>query len=99
MTRLSASLGLRGPDAYQKDENGNFVPQTVRKVDPKMIRFLLEHYHRKYGKDWEIHDTHQGGVLVVGGPSKTEKLEKELGGEQQIQDVEFDVDDGSEGEK
>jgi hypothetical protein len=38
-------------------------------------------------------------VLVVGGPSKTEKLEKELGGEQQIQDVEFDDDDGSEGEK
>ncbi len=94
-----SSLGHRGPDAYLKDENGNFVPQTVRKVDPKMIRFILEQYHRKYGKDWKIDDTHQGGVLVVGGPSKTEKLEKELGGEQQIQDVEFDVDDGSEGEK
>jgi hypothetical protein len=69
-----SSLGHRGPAAYLKDENGNFVPQTVRKLDPKMIRFILEHYHRKYGKDWEIHDTHQGGVLVVGGPSKTEKL-------------------------
>jgi len=94
------SLGLRGPDAYQKDENGNFVPQTVRKVDPKMIRWLLERLlPDKYGKDWTIDDTHEGGVLVVGGPSKTEKLEKELGGEQQIQDVEFDDDDGSEGEK
>jgi len=94
------SLGLRGPDAYQKDENGNFVPQTVRKLDPKMIRFLLERLlPDKYGKDWTIDDTHEGGVLVVGGPSKTEKLEKELGGEQQIQDVKFDVDDGSEGEK
>ena len=43
--------------------------------------------------------THKTGVLVIGGPSKTEKLEKEFGGEQQIQDVEFGVDDGSEGEK
>jgi hypothetical protein len=94
------SLGLRGPDAYQKDENGNFVPETVRKVDPKMARWLLERLRPdKYGKDWEIDDTHKGGVLVVGGPSKTEKLEKELGGEQQIQDLEFSGDDGSEGEK
>jgi hypothetical protein len=38
-------------------------------------------------------------VLVIGVPSKTEKLEKEFGGEQQILDVELDVDDGSEGEK
>ena len=43
--------------------------------------------------------THKTGVLVIGVPSKTEKLEKEFGGEQRIQDVEFDVDDGSEGEK
>ena len=43
--------------------------------------------------------THKTGVLVIGVPSKTEKVEKEFGGEQQIQDVEFGVDDGSEGEK
>jgi hypothetical protein len=35
-------LGYQGPDAYLKNENGNPVPETVRKADTKMIRFLLE---------------------------------------------------------
>ena len=93
------SLGHRGPDADLKDENGDPVPETVRKYDLKTTRFLLEHYHPKYGKDRTMDVTHKTAVLVIGGPSKTEKLEKEFGGEQQIQDVESDVDDGSEGEK
>jgi hypothetical protein len=59
----------------------------------------LDRYHPDYGKDRKMDVTHKSGVLVIGVPSKTEKLEKESGGEQQIQDVEFDVDDGSEGEK
>jgi hypothetical protein len=95
-----SSLGHRGPDAYLKDENGNPVPETVPKFDPKMIRWLLERrLPDKYGKRPKTGVTHKTGVLVVGVPSKTEKLEKEFGGEQQIQDVEFDVDDGLEGEK
>jgi hypothetical protein len=93
------SLGHRGPDAYLKDENGDPVPETVRKYDLKTARLFLELYHPKYGKDRKMDVTHKTGVLVIGVPSKTEKLEKEFGGEQQIQDVEFDVDDGSEGEK
>ena len=93
------SLGYRGPDAHLKDENGDPVPETVRKYDLKTVRFLLEHYHPKYRKDRKMDVTHKTGVLVIGGPSKTEKLEKEFGAEQQIQDVESDVDDGSEGEK
>ena len=98
------SLGHRGPDAYLKDENGDPVPETVRKCDPKTARLFLELYHPKYGKDRKMDVrkmdvTHKTGVLVIGVPSKTEKLEKEFGGEQQIQDVELDVDDGSEGEK
>ena len=99
------SLGHRGPDAYLKDENGDPVPETVPKCDLKMARWLLERRRPdKYGKDRKMDVrkmdvTHKTGVLVIGGPSKTEKLEKEFGGEQQIQDVEFDVDDGSEGEK
>ena len=28
-------LGHQGPDAYLKDENGNPVPETVRKADTK----------------------------------------------------------------
>ena len=98
------SLGHRGPDAYLKDENGDPVPETVPKCDLKTARLFLELYHPKYGKDRKMDVrkmdvTHKTGVLVIGVPSKTEKLEKEFGGEQQIQDVEFDVDDGSEGEK
>ncbi len=94
------SRGHRGPDAYLKDENGNPVPETVPKCDLKMVRWLLERrLPDKYGKRPKTGVTHKTGVLVIGGPSKTEKLEKEFGGEQQIQDVEFGVDDGSEGEK
>ena len=92
------SLGHRGPDAYLKDENGNPVPETVRKSDPKMLRWVLDRYHPDYGPDWKVDVTQQSGVLVI-GPSKTEKREKEFSSEQQTQDVEFDVDDGSEGEK
>jgi hypothetical protein len=74
------SLGHRGPDAYLKDENGDPVPETVRKFDPKMIRWLLARLD-KYGKRPKTDVTHKSGVLVIGVPSKTEKLEKEFGGE------------------
>ena len=97
------SLGHRGPDAYLKDENGDPVPETVRKYRPEDDRDCSWSggYHRPSTADGrrKMDVTHKTGVLVIGGPSKTEKLEKEFGGEQQIQDVEFDVDDGSEGEK
>ena len=39
-------LGFQGPDAYLRDENGNPVPETVRKVDTKAMRFILEWYRR-----------------------------------------------------
>ena len=35
-------LGFEGPDAYLRDENGNPVPETVRKEDTKAMRFCLE---------------------------------------------------------
>ncbi len=77
------SLGRRGRDAYLKDENGDPVPETVRKFDPKMIRWLLaRQFPDKYGMDWKIDDTHEGGVLVVGGRSKTEvTVAQEIAGE------------------
>ena len=93
------SFGLCGPDAYLRDENGNPVPETVPKCEPKMVRLVLERYRRDFDKDWKIDVTHKSGVLVIGRPSKTEKPEKEFGGEQQTHDVEFNVDDGAKGEK
>jgi hypothetical protein len=64
-------LGYQGPDAYLKDENGNPVPETVRKVDPKAIRFILESERpEKYGKNRKIDVPHKGGVLVIGDETK-----------------------------
>ncbi len=68
------SLGHRGPDAYLKDENGNPVPETVRKCDLKTARLFLELYHPKYAKDRKMDVrkmdvTHKTGVLVIGVPS------------------------------
>ena len=34
--------GYQGADAYLKDENGNPVPETVRKEDMKAMQFWLE---------------------------------------------------------
>ena len=65
-----------------------------------MIRWLLERLRpHKYGKHRKIDVTHEGGVLVLGPTLNSEQLEKEFGGKQQIQDVEFDVEDDFEGEK
>jgi transposase InsO family protein len=77
-----ASLGLQGPDAYLKDENGNPVPETILRVDPKTIRRVLEReFPDTYGKKKRKIDTKpQGGVLVLGGKGKkqTKKFDKEL---------------------
>src|SRR5208283_1494630 len=62
------SRGRRGADAYLKDENGDPVPETVRKFDPKMIRWLLARHDKRPKTDV----THKSGVLVIGVPSKTE---------------------------
>jgi hypothetical protein len=61
-------LGYQGPDAYLKDENGSHVPETIRKLDKKAMKFLLERYRpERYGKHPEIDAPRQSGVLVVGG--------------------------------
>jgi hypothetical protein len=67
-------LGYQGPDAYLKDENGNPIPETVRKVDMKAMRFILEWYRPDtWGKHPKIDAPHEGGVLVIG--EVTKKLE------------------------
>jgi hypothetical protein len=65
-------LGYEGPDAYLKDDNGNLVPETIRKVDPNAIRFLMKSLHPKYGNNPKIDTPHKGGVLVIGETKKPE---------------------------
>ena len=36
------ALGFQGPDAYQRDEYGDPVPETLRKLNPKMLLRILE---------------------------------------------------------
>jgi hypothetical protein len=64
-------LGYQGPDAYLKDENGNPVPETIRKLDKKAIKFLLELWcPGTYGTNPKIDVPQKGGVLVLGGVKK-----------------------------
>jgi hypothetical protein len=57
------SLGYEGPDAYLKDENEIPVLETVRKANPKMLRFLLEWQRpEKWGKHPKIDVPQKGGV-------------------------------------
>ena len=64
-------LGYQGPDAYLKDENGNPVPETVRKVDTKAMQFWLEWYRPdRWGKHRKINAPREGGVLVIGDVTK-----------------------------
>ncbi len=63
--------GYQGPDAYLRDENGNPIPETVRKVDMKAMRFWLEwHRPEKWGKHPKIKAPREGGVLVIGDVTK-----------------------------
>jgi hypothetical protein len=68
-----AKLGYQGPDAYLRDENGNFVPETIRKFDPKSMRYILKLLRPEvYGNNPKIDTRHQGGVLVIGETKKPE---------------------------
>ena len=69
-------LGVQGPDAYLRDENGNPVPETVRKVDMKAMRFILEWCRpEKWGKHRKIDAPREGGVLVIGDVTKKPKYD------------------------
>jgi hypothetical protein len=67
-------LGIQGPDAYLRDENGNPVPETVRKVDTKaQLSILKRHRPYTYGGHPKIDAPREGGVLVIGGVTKKPK--------------------------
>ena len=64
-------LGYQGPEAYLKDKDGNPIPETVRKVDTKAMRFILEWYRPDaWGKRPKIDAPREGGVLVIGDVTK-----------------------------
>ena len=67
-----AGLGYQGADAYLKDENGNPVPETIRKVDRKALRYIWER-SRTWGKHSKIDARREGGVLVIGDVTKKPK--------------------------
>jgi hypothetical protein len=67
-------LGFQGPDAYLRDENGNPVPETVRKVDTKaQLSVLKRHRPNTWGKHPKIDAPREGGVLVIGDVTKKPK--------------------------
>jgi hypothetical protein len=42
--------GLRGADAYLRDQAGHPIPETIRRIDKKAIKYLLQKYlPEKYG--------------------------------------------------
>jgi hypothetical protein len=65
------SLGYEGPDAYLRDENGIPVLETIRKANPKMIRFLLEWQRPdEWGKHPKTDVPQKGGVRVISDITK-----------------------------
>jgi len=69
-----AGLGLQGPDAYLRDENGNPVPETVRQVDKKAQQSILKRYRpNTWGKHAEKDAPREGGALIIGGVTKKPK--------------------------
>jgi hypothetical protein len=72
------SLGYEGHDAYAKDENGNFIVESVRPPNPK-VQLLLLQWRRpetwgKNKKSRKSNVAQQGGVIVVGDvPAKPKK--------------------------
>jgi len=67
-------LGLQGPDAYLRDENGKPVPETVHKEDTKaQLHVLKERRPDTWGKRPKIDAPREGGVLVIGDVTKKPK--------------------------
>ena len=67
-------LGLEGPDAYLKDENGKPVPETVHKEDTKaQLHVLKRRLPDTWGKRPKIDAPREGGVLVIGDVTKKPK--------------------------
>jgi hypothetical protein len=67
-------LGLQGPDAYLRDENGKPVPETVHKEDTKArLRVLKRFRPNTWAKRPKIDAPREGGVIVIGDATKKPK--------------------------
>ena len=67
-------LGFQGPDAYLRDENGNPVPETVRKVDNKAQLSILKRFRPETWVGQPKTDVpREGGVLIIGRMNKKPK--------------------------
>ena len=67
-------LGLEGPDAYLKDENGKPVPETVHKEDTKaQLHVLKRRRPDTWGRRPKRNAPREGGVLVIGDVTKKPK--------------------------
>ena len=60
------ALGFQGPDAYLRDENGNPVPETVRKETGRRCCFVEVASSRNVGQAPKRNAPREGGVLVIG---------------------------------
>jgi hypothetical protein len=58
--------GLRGADAYLRDQTGHPIPETIPRIDKKAIKFLLQKYRpEKYGDHWKNDAPPQRESLLV----------------------------------
>ena len=91
------ALGLKGEEAYLKDENGDLVPESIPIVDPEMVRWLLARRRPEiYGAKQQINvdHTHRGGFVIQRKTAK--QLDDAYGGKPVIDVVEFEVIDDEE---
>jgi hypothetical protein len=64
----------RGVDAYARDANGNFIEESIRKPDTKMMRFYLAwKLPERWGEPRKRRIARTGGVLIVGDRTKQPK--------------------------
>jgi hypothetical protein len=69
-----AGLGIQGPDAYLRDENGNPVPESVRKVDNKAQQSILKRFRPEtWSRQPKTDAPRDDGVLIIGGVNKKPK--------------------------
>lgn len=94
-------LGLTGPEAYLRDENGKPVPERIHHQDPEVMLAVLKAWRRdRYGQHDRLDITHRGGVMVVTAPalSSADLEEREKRMAARPIDVEFREVDPAEGE-
>lgn len=86
------AMGFTGAEAYARDENGNWIEETVPRFDAEHMRWVLKQRKPKqYGQVMKVeHDHRVGGVVMVTPALSPKQVEQQFGGESKIVDVEFE---------